>query len=285
MYKTDLHLHTTYSDGNLSPKELIDLCYKNGLRNISITDHDSTQGIQESIDYSNKYSDLQIIPGIELNTDFKVSEIHMLGFYINYKDKNLQKTLSGFRYDRENRAYRIVEKLKEFDVDISWDRVLEISNKGSIGRPHIAKAMVEKGYIKYPKEAFEKYLGYGQIGYISKTKFTPKQSIELIIKYGGVPVIAHPIYAIQQNSKNPIEELENILLELKNVGLKGVEVYYNDYTKDQIKYLLNLTDKLNLIPCGGSDYHASGNPNEIIPGTIGPPIECLIELQKIRDSI
>ncbi|MFL2763812.1 MAG: PHP domain-containing protein [Dehalococcoidia bacterium] len=282
MYKTDLHLHTTHSDGNLSPSELIDLCYENGLRHISITDHDSTEAIEEAINYSNKYPDLEIIPGIELSTDYEGAEIHMLGFYINYKDKNLQKILNDFRDGRQNRAYFIVEKLKNSDIDISWDRVLEISNKGSVGRPHIAQAMVEKGYVKYPKEAFEKYLGRDQIGYVSRSKFTPEQSIELILKYHGIPVIAHPTYIVQKNDY-PDKDLEKILSKLKIVGLKGLEVYYNDYTKDQIISLLKITQKLNLIPCGGSDYHASGNPNEIIPGTIGPPIECLIELKKIRD--
>ncbi|MFL2763585.1 MAG: PHP domain-containing protein [Dehalococcoidia bacterium] len=281
MYKTDLHLHTTHSDGNLSPSELIDLCYENGLRHISITDHDSTEGIEESINYSNKYPDLEIIPGIELSTDFEGAEIHMLGFYINYKDKDLQKVLKDFRDGRQNRAYSIVEKLKTFGVDISWERVLEISNKGSVGRPHIAQAMVEKGYVKYPKEAFEKYLGRDQIGYISRTKFTPEQSIELITKYDGIPVIAHPTYIVQK-SAHPNKDLEKILSKLKIAGLKGIEVYYNDYTKDQIISLLKISQKLDLIPCGGSDYHASGNPNEIIPGTVGPPVECLIELKKIR---
>ena len=154
MYKTDLHLHTTHSDGNLSPSELIDLCYENGLRHISITDHDSTEGIEESINYSIKYPDLEIIPGIELSTDYEGAEIHMLGFYINYKNKDLQKVLNDFRDGRQNRAYSIVEKLKSFGIDISWERVLEISNKGSVGRPHIAQAMVEKGYIKYPNDPF-----------------------------------------------------------------------------------------------------------------------------------
>jgi len=283
MYKTDLHLHTTHSDGNLSPSELIDLCYENGLRHISITDHDSTEGIEESINYSIKYPDLEIIPGIELSTDFEGAEIHMLGFYINYKNKDLQKVLKDFRDGRQNRAYSIVEKLKSFGIDISWERVLEISNKGSVGRPHIAQAMVEKGYIKYPKEAFEKYLGRDQIGYISRAKFTPEQSIDLIMKYDGIPVIAHPTYIVQK-SDNPIKDLEKILSNLKITGLKGVEVYYNDYTKDQIKSLLNTTKKLDLIPCGGSDYHASGNPNEIIPGTVGPPIETLVKLKKIKNS-
>ena len=127
MYKTDLHLHTTHSDGNLSPSELIDLCYENGLRHISITDHDSTEGIEESINYSIKYPDLEIIPGIELSTDFEGAEIHMIGFYINYKNKALQKVLNDFRDGRENRAYSIVEKLKSFGIDISWERVLELS--------------------------------------------------------------------------------------------------------------------------------------------------------------
>jgi predicted metal-dependent phosphoesterase TrpH len=266
----DLHLHTTASDGRLTPTELVRLVANKGLQQVSISDHDTTEGLEEAFRAAQQFTDLRIISGIELGTDIPGEEIHMLGYFIQYKDEEFQQTLQQFRRGRVDRAREMVERLAALGVQLEWDRVQEIAGDGSVGRPHIALAMVEKGYCKEPKDAFPEYLGRNGLAYVERTKMTPEQAVQLLLKVGGVPVLAHPAY---------LTDLEKRLPELKAAGLMGIEVYYSRFDPDTIKHLQDLANQYDLIACGGSDYHGLGNADEPLPGSMGPPVETVDRLE------
>ena len=282
--EVDLHLHTTFSDGNLTPTELVDLCAEKGLNTISITDHDSTEGIEEAIKASEKYKDFNIIPGIELSADQPGIEVHVLGYFLDYKTDEFQEILTEFRDGRKSRALGIVQKLNDLGIQISWDQVLEIADGAAIGRPHIAQAMVDNGYIEYPKQAFDKYLGRNGLAYVSRPRLTPSGAVKLILEHSGIPVLAHPTYLAQREigGEDWVVIKENIR-ELKKVGLVGIEVFYNDYTHEQIHELELIASEFELIKCGGSDYHANGNPGEILPGFIGPSKDAVLEIIRVKN--
>jgi len=265
----DLHLHTTRSDGNLSPSELIELVKKTSLQIVSITDHDSTDGIEEAIQAGSDAPNLQIIPGIELGTDIPGTEVHILGHWIDPTDATLQEHLKEFRTGRETRARQTVEKLATFGINVDIDRVFEIA-KGAVGRPHIAQAMVENGYITYPQQAFEKYLGKNGLAYVSRNAFSLFEAIALIINAKGVATLAHP-----RETKN----VDSLLPDMVEAGLGGIEIYYKEYSQSDKARFLALADRYNLIALGGTDYHAFGTPGEIIPGTVGPPQS---EVEKLK---
>jgi predicted metal-dependent phosphoesterase TrpH len=265
----DLHLHTTKSDGNLSPSELIQLIKKTSLQVVSITDHDSTDGIDEAVQAGLDAPNLQIIPGIELGTDIPGTDIHILGHWIDPKDVTLQNHLKDFRTGRETRARRTVEKLATLGIDIDIDRVFEIA-QGAVGRPHIAQVMVEKGYITYPQQAFEKYLGKNGLAYISRNVLSPVEAITLITNAKGIATLAHPREA---------ENVESLLPNMVNAGLAGIEIHYKGYSQSDKSRFRALADQYNLIALGGTDYHAFGTPGEIIPGTVGPPKN---EVEKLK---
>ncbi len=269
--KVDLHLHTTCSDGNLSPVELINKADAVGLNVISITDHDSTEALDEAISESSKFSSLSIIPGIELSTDIPGNEIHMLGYFIDYKDKQFQVVLREFREGRVGRAKEMVDKLGDLGMPLEWERVLELA-EGAVGRPHIAQAMVEKGYISYPQEAFNKYIGRNGLAYAERSKLTPEEAVALIVGVGGLPVLAHP---------HVIDGVEKLLPRLTEAGMVGMEVHYGEYSKSEVAVFESMAGRHGLIPCGGSDYHAFGTPGEVQPGTVGPSIEIAKKLYEL----
>ena len=272
----DLHLHTTASDGRLSPTDLVRLAADQGLKQISISDHDSTEGLAEAYEESQKFPDLRIIPGIELSTDVPGDEIHMLGYFIQYEDVEFQEILKRFRSGRVDRAREMVEKLAALGIVLEWERVQEIAGEGSVGRPHIALAMLEKGYCKEPKDAFPEYLGRNGLAYAERPKMTPTEGVEMLRRVGGVPVLAHPAY---------MNDLETNIAALKEAGLLGMEVYYAKFDADTVRRLESLADKYGLIPCGGSDFHGLGNSDEALPGTAGPPASTVVKLEEASESI
>lgn len=282
MIEVDLHLHTTASDGTLTPTQLVNLCAERGLRVICISDHDTTNGLPEAIQAAAAYPDLAIIPGIELSTDIPGSEIHILGYYVDHYDERLQSILSDFRDGRRNRGRRMVENLNAMGIAVSWGRVQEIAGDASIGRPHIAQALVEGGYAQYPKDAFDKYIGRNGPAYAERVKLAPAEAVRLLLDRGALPVMAHPTYSASKSDRGAVHSLPGILADLTDAGLVGMEVYYGDYTPEQVKWLRGLADDFGLIPCGGSDYHAAGNPGEPEPGTVGPPMSSVDALNALR---
>ena len=260
----DLHLHTLASDGRLSPTELIQLVANQGLETISITDHDSTEGLAEAYEAAKKFPYMRIIPGIEMSADIPGDEVHVLGYFLDYHDVEFQETLTKLRRGRVGRAQVMVEKLVALGKPVEWERVLHFAGDGTVGRPHIALAMVEAGYFKEPKEAFEEYLGNDGLAYYDRPKLNPTESVAMIRKVGGVPVLAHPTF---------MNDMEAGIASLKKEGLVGMEVYYAQYDDDTVRHLARLAREYDLIPCGGSDYHGLGNTGEPLPGTLGPPEE------------
>ena len=272
----DLHLHTTASDGRLSPTELIHLLASQGLKQVAISDHDTTEGLAEAFAAAEEFPDMRIIPAIELSTDIPGDEVHMLGYFLRHEDEELQKILREFRMGRLERGRMMVEKLATLGINIEWERVQEIAGEGSVGRPHIALAMVEKGYCKEPKDAFPEYLGRNGSAYVERSKMTPPEAVEMLMRFGAVPVLAHPAY---------LNDMETTIAELAEAGIVGLEVHYAQFSPETVQQLAGLADRYGLIPCGGSDYHGLGNEGEPLPGTLGPPPETVGLLEEAASKI
>ena len=272
----DLHLHTTASDGRLSPTELIHLLASQGLKQVAISDHDTTEGLAEAFAAAEEFPDMRIIPAIELSTDIPGDEVHMLGYFLRHEDEELQKILREFRMGRLERGRMMVEKLATLGINIEWERVQEIAGEGSVGRPHIALAMVEEGYCKEPKDAFPEYLGRNGSAYVERSKMTPPEAVEMLIRFGAVPVLAHPAY---------LNDMETTIAELAEAGIVGLEVHYAQFSPETVQQLAGLADRYGLIPCGGSDYHGLGNEGEPLPGTLGPPPETVGLLEEAASKI
>ena len=279
MNKVDLHLHSTASDGRLSPEDIVRLAAEQGTSIIAITDHDSVDGIAPALLAAKAFPWLKVIPGIELSTDAPQGEVHVLGYFIDYANHEFQSTLEGLRHSRLHRAQGMIVKLKNLGIHIDWERVQEIAGTGSIGRPHIAEAMLEKGYITSFKEAFDKYISREGPAYVEREKMTPVEAVELVLQFKGLPVLAHPF-----TINNP----ETTIAELKAAGLVGIEAYYNGYTADEISQLVSLADSYGLITTGGSDFHGQEiTPDATIGGVYVPmePVEQLIALAEQRGLI
>ena len=271
MIEVDLHLHTTCSDGRLTPTQLVELVAAKGIVVAAITDHDSTEGIAEALEAASRFPQLTIIPGVELSTDIPGNEVHVLGYFIRYEDAAFQQTLRSFRDGRVDRAREMVDKLAALGLPLDWERVFELA-QGAVGRPHIAQAMVERGYITYPQEAFTHYIGRNGPAYAERAKMTPVEAVEYIKAVGGAAVLAHP---------HVVDNVESLLPELTEAGLAGMEVYYKEYTPRDIETFGAMADRHGLLRCGGSDYHAVGTPGEEEPGVSGPPI-AVVDLLRAR---
>lgn len=213
---------------------------------MAISDHDSVNGIPSAVEAAGAYPQITFIPGVEISTDVERGEIHVLGYFIDYKRPDLLNTLQEMRESRLNRARKMVNKLASLGVKVEWERVLQIAQGSAVGRPHIAQAMQEKGYISSFKEAFYKYIGRDGPAYIEREKMTPAEAVKLIINAGGQAVFAHPI---------TYRDYEIAIIDMVTAGLVGVEAYYNNSTAEDIRNVLSLADKYNLIPTGGSDFH------------------------------
>ncbi len=274
MFEVDLHLHTTHSDGQLTPTQLVDLLASRGLKTIAITDHDSTEGLDEASQAASKHPGLTLVPGVELSTDVADGEIHVLVYYVDRHDARFQKLLERFRDARIGRGKKMVEKLAALGMPVSWKRVLDFAQDGSVGRPHIARAMVEAGHVATTQEAFDKWLGRNCPAYAEREKLTPEEAIQVALDFNALPVLAHPGY---------VPNLQTWLPSLKAAGLVGMEVYYAGYGPEQVGMLKGLADAYNLAPCGGSDYHATGRVDEAQPGTVGPPRSTAERLAALND--
>jgi len=278
--RADLHTHSTYSDGVLTPRQLVDYAYSRGVRILALTDHDITDGIPEALEAARAYPDLLLIPGIEMSTDVPGNEVHVLGYFIDWQDADFQRELARLRDSRLHRGRRMVEKLAQLGVHISWERVLQIAGDGAVGRPHIAQAMVEAGYVRDVNEAFQRYLGRNGPAYVEREKLSPVEVVQLLQKVGGLAVLAHP--------RELMEELERLLPPLKEAGLVGMEVYYQDYTPEEMEALLEWARRFELLPLGGSDYHGLGGPQQREPGDIPlpeEPVRRLLELARARGRL
>lgn len=260
----DLHMHTTFSDGTLSPTELVRVLAQTTLRIVAVTDHDSLDGVAEAKREVANHPNLTLIPGMELSSDDGDTEVHVLGYHLDETNPELHDILAALHRNRAGRSEIMVERLREMGFDITWERVVEISGGGVIARPHVARALLEKGYISEQREAFDKYIGRGMPAYVEREKMTPEEAVALIRRFGGVPVLAHPTYTVDPPA---------LVAKLAALGLAGMEVYYKDYDAATVAELKALADRHNLLALGGSDFHNSGESDEVAPGLVGPPEE------------
>jgi predicted metal-dependent phosphoesterase TrpH len=243
----DLHTHSTASDGVYAPTELVQLAAAARLTCIALTDHDSTAGLAEAR-AAGSAAGVEVIGGLELNTDLlgKHGEAHVLGYFVDCEQADFQDALTFLREARAQRGQRMVERLRDAGLDITWQRVRELAH-GAVGRPHVAQALVEAGYANGIADAFERYLVPGKVGYIARYKLPPEGAVRLIRSAWGVPVLAHP-------ANIPALE-ERLLPSLIAAGLLGLECYYGEYDDATVTRLLALAQVYGLIPTGGSDYH------------------------------
>jgi predicted metal-dependent phosphoesterase TrpH len=259
----DLHTHSTASDGIYSPTELLHRAKDIGLRVVALTDHDSTDGLLEAAQVASRL-DIELIPGIEINTDVAGGEVHVLGYFPEYERPAFQAVLKVLRDARERRGQRMVELLNEQGIAVSWERVREIA-QGSVGRPHVAKALLEAGYVKTIGEAFDTYIGKGCYAYVPRYRLTPVDAVHLIVSANGLPVIAHPV------ELPGLAELRSWLPELCEAGMAGLETYYGPYTTEEEQALRALADEFHLIPTGGTDFHGPGIHPTPLGGRPVPP--------------
>ncbi len=267
--KYDLHLHTTASDGRLTPSELVKLARARGLQVIAVTDHDSVGGINEALKEARNEPQITIVPGVEINTDLASGELHVLGYFINYVDPELVASLAKIRESRVGRAEKMVEKLHGLGLQVDWQRILNLARGDSICRPHIAQAMLEKGYVSSEREAFDKYIGRNGPAYVEREKVKPVDAVEIIKKAGGLPVLAHPA---------DIQELDIMIKELIEAGLVGLEVYYGQYDKATVDRLIGIAKNYKLIMTGGTDYHHFQDNHEVPLGSVDIPQSCIRQL-------
>lgn len=249
MMKADLHLHTTASDGRLTPAEIVERALAMGLSVIAITDHDCVNGVQAALDAAAD-SQITVIPGVEIDTDTATREAHILGYFVDHRDPGLLRILDELRASRLDRGRRMVSRLVEMGLPLEWDRVEQLASGGTVGRPHVAQAMLERGYVSTLKDAFTRYIGRGGPAYVRRKKLTPEEALTAIIEAGGLPFLAHP---------GDMDDLEPYVRELKGAGMVGLEVYYSTYTPERIARLKALADKYGLLTSGGSDYHGLDN--------------------------
>lgn len=274
MAKVDLHLHSSISDGVLSPAGLVEKAAGLGLTAIALTDHDNVDGIAPAIKAAARFSTLTFIPGIEISSDIKDGEVHILGYFIDHTNPDFLKRLDEMRISRITRARKMIEKLARLGVRVEWERVQQVAGDGSVGRPHIAQALLEKGLISTIQEAFTRYLAFNGPAYVHRDKLTPEEAIELIINAGGTAVLAHPL---TKASSNP----EPLVQRLVKAGLAGLEAHYKEYPQEDREMLIRLADKYGLITTGGSDYHGLDESVEVMIGEAGVPPEVVGNLIEI----
>jgi predicted metal-dependent phosphoesterase TrpH len=273
--QVDLHIHSTASDGKLSPEAVVSKAAELGLTVMSLTDHDSVEGVLPALEAAKVFPELRVIPGVEISTDMPYGQAHVLGYFIDYTSNELKSALERFRSSRQRRARGMIIKLRDLGIDIDWQRVQEIAGDGSIGRPHIAQVMLEKGYITSFTEAFDKYIGQDGSAYVEREKMTPAEAVEMIVKAKGLPVLAHPF---------TVTDPEATVTELKPAGLVGIEAYYKDYSADEIENLVSMAEKYDLIATGGTDYHGLDDSSEIMLGGVDVPLESVEKLIALADK-
>lgn len=262
----DLHVHTRASDGELPPEEVVRLAKEAGLAAVGIVDHDTVDGIGPALEAGKEYG-IEVIPGVELSTQAGDEEVHMLGYFIDWRDEQFRSRLCAFQEARRARAKQMVENLCRMGVKIPYEEVLRASGGGAVCRPHIAQVMLKHGYVETLQEAFERYIGADCPAYVKKYQLSPVEAIEMILKARGIPVLAHPI------SLNP-----DLLPKLVEEGLRGIEVYHSKQDAPATADFERLAQRYNLLVTGGTDSHGSDVPI----GAIRIPCELIERLKTER---
>ena len=245
--RMDLHIHTTFSDGDMTPEEVVEAAQRLGLAGIAITDHDEVAGADVAMEAAG--SGLEVVSGVELSTSDGKSDIHILGYLIDTKSEELRKYLDLFREARLTRGIRMVERLRKMGLDIEVDAVLAKAGGGSVGRPHIAAALVENGAVDTVEAAFKKYIGFNSPAYVSKYQLKPSEAFRLIRDSGGVGAMSHP----------GTTRRDDLITDFIAEGMRAIEVYHPKHSESDVARYKRLAEKLGLVVTGGSDSHGTRN--------------------------
>ena len=255
----DLHLHTTASDGVMTPSELVRYAKAKGLRAIAITDHDTIEGLEEGLSEGERIG-FEVIPGLEISVKHSPGSMHLLGYFLDIHHPLLTERLQYLQQARAERNPKIAEKLKELGVKLTYEEVLKASGGGQVGRPHFAQVLMEKGYVRTFQEAFDRFLKKGAAAYVEKVRFAISEALHFIKEAGGVAVLAHPnTLGMKGHSA-----LEDLVLQLVKEGLQGIEVYYPEHSPLEVAQYKVLAERHGLLATGGTDYHGmEGNELDI----------------------
>ncbi|HBA47788.1 MAG TPA: PHP domain-containing protein [Lachnospiraceae bacterium] len=278
MQAIDLHVHSNRSDGTFSPSQLVDYAMEKGLKAFALTDHDTVDGLDEAIHYAEKLNahsrntaghactsaasvhgsaDIipEVIPGIEFSTEYQKQDVHILGLFIDYHEESFQRQLKEFVDSRTGRNRKMCRLLTEAGIPVTYDELLDEFPDAVITRAHYAKYMLNHGYTTSMAEAFERYIGDYCPCYVPREKVTPVQAVELVLKAGGVPILAHPVLYHMSDSR-----LDTLVRELTEAGLTGLEAIYSTYNASEERQMRRLADKYGLLISGGSDFHGGNKP-------------------------
>lgn len=266
--KADLHVHTKFSDGTFTPKEVINHAKKQGLDCIAIADHDNVNAIPQAMKLQDSY-DIEIIPAVEITAQEGHKELHILGYYVNWQDKTLIKRLNEICQGRVERIYKIADKLKTHGIDADADEIIEYARGSSISRLHVARYLVQKGLVPSLREVFSKYIGDGKPCYVSGFRFSTKEITDIIKRSGGAAVIAHP----------GLNNVSEFLPTLVQRGIEGIEVFHSDHKKIISDALYRFAKKQSLLITGGSDCHGE-NKRKVLIGNIKLPYEYVEKLKE-----
>lgn len=252
----DLHVHSSASDGSLTPEEVVELAKHAGLASFALTDHDTVEGVERALDHAKKIKGIEVIPGTELSCYYNDREIHIVGLFINHKDETFLNELQKLEQAREARNEKMVQNFVDAGIPITLEELKHGNPNSVITRAHFARVLIEKGICKDKNEVFDKYLGIGCPFYLPKPKVTPEHVISLINQAGGIAILAHP-YSYKLSKT----EIEHMLDDLIPAGLSGMECYYSTYDDGQMQELRNIAHAKNLLISGGSDFHGTVKPD------------------------
>ena len=259
MKSVDLHVHSNKSDGTYAPSDLVTLACSKGLAAFALTDHDTTEGIDEALAAASAAraggADIEVISGIEFSTEYEGKDIHIVGLDIDYKGDAFQKYLKDFQESRDNRNRKMCLKLAEHGVDITYEKLRADYPDSVLTRAHYAKYMLEHGAVKSISEAFDRYIGDHAPCFLPREKVTPSQAVSLILRSGGIPILAHPILYHMSDAR-----LEHLVSTLKDEGLVGIEAIYSTYNTAEERQIRKLAAKYDLRISGGSDFHGETKP-------------------------
>ncbi|MEE8392227.1 MAG: PHP domain-containing protein [Anaerolineae bacterium] len=269
----DLHIHTTASDGVCTPSEVVRLALERGLVAIALTDHDTLGGVAEARQVA-VGTGLEVIAGVEINSEGGWGDLHFLGYCVNLGNDFLQERLQEMRDARVVRARKMLERLRDMGMTLKWEKVRSLAGGDSVGRPHVARALLDQGCVETVREAFDRFIGNDGPAYVPRLRLTPPEAIRAITEAGGIPVLAHPAH-----SRPPAVER---IPEFVGYGLRGVEVYHPQHSLEEVEVLLALCQEYDLLVTGGSDFHGPSVRDGVSLGTVHVPWECVERLREAR---
>lgn len=268
----DLHVHTNYSDGSFSPREVVEHAHRGGFTAIGITDHDEVGGVSEAIWIGHAHG-VEIVPAVEITSRLDSKEVHLLGYLIDHNHRELREELKNFRYDRYRRMEGMIGKLRNLGVQISLEAVRRVAGRGSLGRLHLARALYDRGLVDSVQRAFDLYIGAGKPAYVERPRLEVSDAVRLIASAGGIPVLAHPKLA----------NVDNEIPELVHLGVRGIEAFYSKHTPDDTQKYLAMAEKYGLLVTGGSDCHGAIKDYMLL-GSVKLPYRYLAALREFSSN-